>query len=177
MKVLILSGSPHIKGTTAYLADAFEAGARDAGHEVNRFDVAAMDIHPCLGCDYCIENGGVCVYKDDMQELCAPILEADLIAFVTPTYYFGICSQLKKVIDRFHAINDSLAAKKKSCLLAACADEESWSIEALEQNYAAICRYLEWENVGEVLALGVGTREDVIKTEYPRMARELGASL
>ena len=178
MKVLILTGSPHIKGTTACLADAFESGAKEAGHEVNRFDVAVMDIHPCLGCDYCIDNDTACVYQDGMEKLRAPILEADLIVFVTPTYYFGICSQLKKVIDRFHAINDSLlAANKKACLLAACADDELWSIEALEQNYLAICRYLGWENAGEVLALKVDTREDVIKTEYPQMAKELGASL
>lgn len=178
MRVLILSGSPHAKGTTAFLADAFESGAKEAGHKVDRFDVAAMDVHPCLGCDYCIDNGGTCIYQDDMQKLRAPILEADLIAFVSPTYYFGICAQLKKVIDRFYAINDNLInANKKACLLAACADSEAWSIEALEHNYAAICRYLEWKNAGEVLATGVATREDVVKTEYPQMARELGASL
>lgn len=34
MKVVIITGSAHKHGTTATLADKFEQGAFDAGHEV-----------------------------------------------------------------------------------------------------------------------------------------------
>ena len=51
MKVTIITGSAHRHGTTAALADAFERGAREAGHDVFRFDAAFKSVHPCIGCD------------------------------------------------------------------------------------------------------------------------------
>lgn len=49
-KIVILNGSPRAKGNTAGLIDAFAKGAEQAGHEIVRFDLQRMDIHPCLGC-------------------------------------------------------------------------------------------------------------------------------
>ena len=40
MKVLVITGSAHRNGTTAYLAQKFMEGATEAGHEVFRFDAA-----------------------------------------------------------------------------------------------------------------------------------------
>ena len=40
MKILLITGSAHKKGTTAYLAEKFVQGAIEAGHEIYRFDAA-----------------------------------------------------------------------------------------------------------------------------------------
>jgi multimeric flavodoxin WrbA len=48
MQVLVLTGSPHPKGTTACLADAFSEGAAAAGHDVVRFDTAQLTVPPAL---------------------------------------------------------------------------------------------------------------------------------
>ena len=40
MKILVITGSAHKKGTSSYLADSFISGAEEAGHEVFRFDSA-----------------------------------------------------------------------------------------------------------------------------------------
>lgn len=40
MRILILQGSPNRDGSTALLAEEFSRGARRAGHEVERVDVA-----------------------------------------------------------------------------------------------------------------------------------------
>ena len=48
MKVLVLTGSPHKHGSTDLLAGEFIRGAKEAGHEVTRFDAAFSDIRPCL---------------------------------------------------------------------------------------------------------------------------------
>ena len=40
MKIVMLTGSPHRKGTSALLADEFIAGAAAKGHTVIRFDTA-----------------------------------------------------------------------------------------------------------------------------------------
>ena len=48
-KIVVLNGSPRPKGNTAALIDQFVKGAGEAGHQVSRFDLFKMDIHPCLG--------------------------------------------------------------------------------------------------------------------------------
>lgn len=49
MKILILNGSPHPKGNTKALVDAFTKGAQSAGHEVTECPVGTMNIKECLG--------------------------------------------------------------------------------------------------------------------------------
>ena len=41
MKITILTGSPRENGNSAYLAEQFAKGAREAGHDVFIFDCAA----------------------------------------------------------------------------------------------------------------------------------------
>ena len=68
MKVVVITGSPHTNGTSAFLAEKIIKGATDAGHEIYRFDAADMDVHPCIACEKCHGEDAVCVFKDDMQD-------------------------------------------------------------------------------------------------------------
>ena len=55
-----------------------------------------------------------------MDEIRAAVLEADMMVFVTPLYYYGMSAQLKTVIDRFCAFNSSIQRKgMRSALIAA----------------------------------------------------------
>ena len=51
MKIVIIKGSPHKKGSSNMLAEQFAKGAQEAGHTVIEMDAAHMNIHPCLGCE------------------------------------------------------------------------------------------------------------------------------
>lgn len=102
MKIIILQGSPNKKGSTSILAESFTKGALEAGHKVERFDLAKMNIHPCIGCVACGYEGP-CVQKDDNQQIREAILGADMVVFATPLYYYGMSAQLKIVVDRFCA--------------------------------------------------------------------------
>lgn len=178
MKVLVLTGSPHIKGTTALLADAFCDGAEKAGHEAVRFDTATLKIHPCTGCNYCRRHDGRCVFHDDMSLIYPQLTTADAVVLVTPLYYFGMTAQLKSVLDRFYAINPSLLqAPKKLLLIAAGADVEDWAMDPLRAHFKILCTYLGWPSGGMVLAFGAGSPEDLHKNEYLTMARNLGEDL
>lgn len=75
MKVLVLTGSPHSQGTTAFLADEFCDGSKEAGHEIVRFETAKLNIHPCPCCGLItIPNNGdalayicpVCFWEIDL---------------------------------------------------------------------------------------------------------------
>ena len=132
MKILVITGSPHKKGTSALLADNFIAGALEAGHEVFRFDTIFQVTQPCLACYYCRKNNHKCIQEDDMELVWDKLIAADMVVFVTPVYYFGMSAQLKKVIDRFFAINDLLRSKpKKAVLLATCGDAEEWVMASI----------------------------------------------
>ena len=177
MKVLVLTGSPHRYGSTDLLAGEFLRGAEKAGREVIRFDAAFSDIRPCLACDGC-RASGVCVQKDDMAKVLSALLDADLVALVTPLYYYGISAQLKAVIDRFYAQDAAIHEKRhKAVLLCAAAATDDWTMEALECHFKIICRYLNWEDCGKVLAEGCGSVELTKESVYPQKAYEMGFGL
>ena len=100
MKIVMLAGSPHKNGTTAALAEQFQRGAAEAGHEVYRFDAAFRSVHPCVACDTCRRTGTCAFSGDDMTELEPHLFAADAVVFVSPVYYFTVTAQLKAVIDR-----------------------------------------------------------------------------
>ncbi len=99
-KVLILAGSPRLKGNSAALCREFAKGATEAGHEVETIRVAERKVAPCLACYHCMKSGGVCAVKDDMAEILAKILAADVLVLASPVYFYSISAQLKAVIDR-----------------------------------------------------------------------------
>lgn len=178
MKIVILSGSPHIQGTTAKLTDSFILGAKESGHEIVRFDTAFMDIHPCIACEKCHESETAkCVFQDDMVEIGEALATADCIAMVTPIYYYGICTQLKTVIDRFYAIEANIRKKQKTVLITAMADDDRKGIDPTNATYKAMIKWLEWENCGILNAFECTTPDDLAGTDYEENAYELGKSL
>ena len=96
MRILVLNGSPRPKGSTKQMVDAFREGAESAGHKVDVIDVCRKKIAGCLACEYCHTKGnGVCVQKDDMQEVYSLLGEADMLVIASPIYYHGVSGQLK----------------------------------------------------------------------------------
>lgn len=178
MKILVITGSPHKKGTSALLADEFIKGAQEKGHNVFRFDAAFEELHPCAACENCKTGEKRCIYKDGMEKLNQKLFEADVVVFVTPLYYFGFSSQIKMVIDRFHASNHKIInTNKKAILLATSAAANDWTMDGLVTNYKNIVRFLGWRDVGMLLATGCPVREVIEKTEFPKKAYELGKNL
>ena len=103
MRILVLNGSPRPKGNTKQMVDAFREGAESAGHQVDVIDVCKKKIAGCLACEYCHTKGnGVCIQKDDMQEVYPLLGEADMLIIASPIYYHGVSGQLKCTLDRFH---------------------------------------------------------------------------
>ncbi len=99
-KVLGILGSPRLQGNTADLLDAVLEGARLAGAEVERLDLARMNIGPCVECRRCDVDATCAVKTDDMQQIYARIREVDAIALASPIFFMGVSSQTKAMIDR-----------------------------------------------------------------------------
>ena len=177
MKIVILEGSPNQNGSSNLLAGAFIRGAQEAGHTAEVIDAAHSKIHPCTGCIRCGYEGP-CVQKDDMERIRTQILDADMMVFVTPLYYYGMSAQLKTMVDRFCAFNSSIQRKHmKSAILAAAWNSDSWTFEALEAHYRTLVRYLDLRDMGAVWGKGCGTPSMTKHSQYPQQAYELGRVL
>ena len=176
MKIVIITGSAHRRGTTATLTDQFQRGAESAGHKVFRFDAAFKEVHPCIGCDKCKRTCECTFAADDMKELNPHLLEADVVVFASPIYYFDINAQLKSVIDRFYANNDALMGKKKAVFLTAMADTDAKTASGANASFDLTASYLGWETVGKLNVGGCSTAED-LREEDLNAAYELGKNL
>lgn len=60
MKIVIITGSPRKHGNSSCLADEFQRGAIEAGHEVFRFNAAFQKVESCIAYNHCGMNGDWC---------------------------------------------------------------------------------------------------------------------
>lgn len=54
-----------------------------------------------------------CVFDDETNDIMEQIIEADVLVFDTPVYWWGISSQMKIIIDKFYSHTSSLAECSK----------------------------------------------------------------
>ena len=70
----------------------FKKAAEAAGHEVTLVNVAKKKIAGCLACEYCHNKGnGACIQKDDMQELCPLMNEAEVLVLAGREHGLCLC--------------------------------------------------------------------------------------
>lgn len=177
MKIVVLEGSPNKSGSSNLLAEKFIQGAKEVGHSVQAIDAAHANIYPCTGCIHCGYEGP-CSQKDDMEAIRQKILDADMMVFVTPLYYYGMSAQLKTLIDRFCAFNSSIQKKHmKSALISVAWNSDNWTFNALESHYKTLVQYLNLKDMGTLLGYGCGTPVMTQQSRFPKLAYELGKSL
>ena len=161
MNVLILQGSPRANGSTAWLAEEYKKAAEEAGHGVTVVDVSHKKIAGCLACEYCHGKGnGVCIQKDDMQELQPLLAEAEGLVLASPVYYFGMSAQLEAPLQRIYCINKPPKLKKMALLLSSYSPDV---YDGAIGQYRGICKY--W---GVVDTGGVSAKIDEQKTDAVR---------
>lgn len=99
-KVLGILGSPRRDGNAAQLLESALKGARSAGAETERMDLAAMRISPCMECRHCEESASCSQTRDDMGLIYARVRQVDAIALSSPVFFMGLTAQTKAMIDR-----------------------------------------------------------------------------
>ena len=99
MKVLILNGSPHIKGCTARALKEVSDALTKEGIKTKTITVGNKDIRGCISCNTCYDKGK-CVFDDIVNEIALEFEEADGIIIGTPTYYAGANGTIISLLDR-----------------------------------------------------------------------------
>lgn len=177
MEILVLLGSAHVNGTSATLAQNFIRGAEEAGHHVTSINCAKLNIHPCIGCNNCLQHG-VCVWTDDMPSVEQAVKNADAIVFVSPVYFFGITAQLKTVVDRFYPIaRDLMGRKPKLGIITAAGEQVYSSTGAVMHWFDEFLKYTGCVSLGSVNAVNTLTPADLQGTAYPDQAYRFGKSI
>ena len=177
MKITVIEGSPHLRGASSTIASRFIDGAREAGHEVDVVEVVRLSVGMCRACNACGASGP-CIQKDDMTDVRSKIMSSDMVVFVTPNHFCGFSAQLKAVIDRFYSFSANLKTRNaRAALIAASADKEDWTMDAIRIQYDGLCRYFNMQDCGRVLAVGCGSAEAAQASRFMDEAYQLGRSL
>ncbi|MBR2178786.1 MAG: flavodoxin family protein [Selenomonadaceae bacterium] len=175
-KIIILNGSPRVKGNTSALVNEFTRGAEEVGCEVKIFQLDKMNIHGCKGCFGGGKNiESPCVQKDDMDKIYPVYREADIVVLATPLYYWNFSGQLRTTFDRLFAVAECdpnyRNPKKESVLLMAA---EGYGFDDALQYYQNLMKHLGWTELGHVLAGGVMKVGDIKDHKELNQAYELG---
>lgn len=102
-KVIIISTSLRPGSNSQALAEQFAKGAEAAGHQVELVTLRGKEIRFCVGCLSC-QQTGACIFKDDVPAIMDSVLNADIVCWATPIYYYEMSGQMKTLIDRMNAM-------------------------------------------------------------------------
>jgi len=102
MKVVAFNGSARKDGNTAILINYVLAELRKEGIETEMIQLAGQKIHGCIACYQCLKNKDQqCAVKDDVANDCIKkMIVADGIILGSPTYFSGVTTEMKALIDR-----------------------------------------------------------------------------
>ena len=160
-KVLVISTSPRRGGNSDTLAEEFARGAREAGNDVEKVALYDKTIGFCKGCLAC-QRTKRCVIRDDADAIAQKMLTADVIAFATPVYYYGMCGQMKTMLDRANPLFPADYAFRDVYLLAAAAEEDEHTVEGTVTGLMGWIDCFEKARLaGTVFAGGVTTVEEI----------------
>ena len=111
MKVLMINGSPRLKGNTALALKEMEAIFQQEGIEVIWYDVGMKDIRGCIACGGC-KTSGKCVFDDVVNQIAADFEGCDGLVLGSPVYYASANATLIAILDRlFHSTKFSKTMK------------------------------------------------------------------
>ena len=99
MKVLLLNGSPHKEGNTAFALNQMLDIFTQAGIETETIEVGSQLIRGCIGCGSCYKTHK-CVFDDLVNETAAKLEGADAMVVGTPVYYASPNGTLLSFLDR-----------------------------------------------------------------------------
>lgn len=176
-KVLVIPTSPRKGGNSETLADEFIRGAREAGNAVEKVTLYDKDIRFCKGCLVC-QSTQRCVIHDDADTIVQNMLTADTIVFATPIYYYGMCGQMKTLLDRANPLFSADYRFRGIYLLAAAAEEDGHTVDGAVTGLQGWIDCFEKARLaGTVFAGGVTAVGEIQNHPALKQAYELGRNM
>ena len=159
------------------LADKFVEGALSAGNDVEKISLIGKEIQFCKGCFAC-QKLGRCVIKDDVNDIMAKVLEADVVCWATPIYYYEMSGQMKTLIDRLNALYPLDYKFRDVYLLTTAAEDEEETPKRAEAGLTGwIDCFPKSRLAGTLFCGGVNDPRDIAGNAKLQDAFELGKAV
>jgi len=188
MKVLALLGSPRPKGNTRAVLDTVMAAAAEAGAETELVELSELsDLSGCRECFKCQEvpDAPGCAVEDDMQEVLAKALTADVLLLATPVFGWSPSWLLKAALDRLYCmfkfgedeLRSLLAGRGLAGVITAGGGENDGA-DLVTETFRRLANFSQSRWLGTFVA-GNATAPDAILADQKlcERARQFGRSL
>ena len=106
MKVLLINGSPHGKGSTYTALNEVAVTLEKEGIETELIHIGNQAIRGCIACGKCRQLGK-CVFDDIVVEAGKKLAEADGLVVGSPVYYASANGTVVSFMDRLFYSNSS----------------------------------------------------------------------
>jgi len=102
MKAIAINGSPRKGGNTEFLLKKVLEPISEAGIKTELIQIGGKQVHGCTACYKCMENkdSRCAINTDIVNEFIGKMIESDAIILGSPTYFAGMTSEMKALIDR-----------------------------------------------------------------------------
>jgi ring-1,2-phenylacetyl-CoA epoxidase subunit PaaE len=101
MNTVFLNAAERHDAVTQTAATRVENHLKATGELLRSFQLAEIDIGPCVGCFDCwVRSPGLCRIPDQAQEIVHAVANANRVVWVHEVSFGGFGSQIKRVIDR-----------------------------------------------------------------------------
>ena len=136
MKVLLINGSPRVKGCTFTALSEVAKALEENGIETEIAQIGNKAIRGCIGCGGCAGKGR-CVFDDDVtNEMIAKVEEADGIVIGSPVYYSSPNGNLISMLDRlFYAAGEYFVHKPAAAVASARRAGTSATLDDLQKYF------------------------------------------
>lgn len=175
-KILGIIGSPRKLGNCEIMVKEISRQI-SIPHELSLLRLQDFKILPCRGCYNCLYKSGQCVIDDDLNSIINAIIEADALIVSAPTYFLGINSCIKRLLDRgfpFFAHIEKLWHKPAvGVVIAGMKGKEGYSLLGIQ----SFLKLIFVENKQSKIVYGALPGEVFINEENKRIAAELALSL
>ena len=177
MKVLLVNGSPHVKGSTKRCLEEVAGAVTNWGIDVEYFELGEGPFYGCTACHKC-DATHRCQFSDDpANALIDAMAGADGIIIGTPVYYASANGALCAVLDRaFYAAASSFAGKPAAAIAVCRRGGLETSVDRLSKyftiNEMPVPSSQYWNG-----AHGVGAREVAQDAEGMQIMRTLGHNM
>ena len=175
--ILIISTSLREGGNSETLAKSFADGAKAKGNNVEILSLRNKTINFCRGCLIC-QNTQKCVINDDANEISNKMLNADIIVFATPIYYYEMSGQMKTLLDRSNPLYTTDYKFRDIYLLSSAAEVEDTTMDRAITGLEGWIECFERARLkGTLLAKGVTDIGDIEDGEILKKAYEMGMGI
>lgn len=154
MKVLMINGSSHQKGSTYSALYEVAKALAEEGIESEIIQTGSETIMDCIACNVCRKNGGKCAFgdKDQINDIIEKAKTADGFIFGTPVYYAHPTGRILSLLDRvFYAGGANFAYKPGAAVASARRAGTTASFDVLNKyftiNNMPVVSSQYWNNI------------------------------